>query len=174
MQIGVYQCIDGASLDPVGDDHGSRRVARHRLMICRHEFRRPGQAGQRNLRASLAAKIKSRLAMAIDITVNVLRLFHCSTTSHSLSPLVSTATFLAVDLVTTTILPSGSTSNRATSIPAFAACLATLASVGFRIRLRSLRVFVSQGSSNGKLASGGIRVRIATLYRYGLFQREKH
>jgi len=87
----------------------------------------PRQAGQRNVSATLAAKVEPRLAVAVDIAVNVLGGLHCL--HHIPFVEVSFNIGRASDgtFANSNDTPSLVTVAPVTSIPALRACLTTLA-----------------------------------------------
>ena len=70
-------------LDAPRADGGARTA--HRRLVCRHEARRPRQAGKLHERIAASAEIAMRATIAIDPRLHVFRELHCFVTLRSAS-----------------------------------------------------------------------------------------
>src|SRR5262245_42537670 len=113
--------LHGARVVAVGADQ--RRCAGERLLICRHELRRPGQAWQRCALVPAAAEVIPGVAVVIDERVHVRRQLQAR--SHSFASLILPG-WSGVSAVMITIFPALSISMRAICTPAAATALTAL------------------------------------------------
>src|SRR5262245_31633765 len=113
--------LRGARVVAVGADQ--RRCAGERLLICRHELRRPGQAWQRCALVPAAAEVIPGVAVVIDERVHVR--WQLQARSHSFTSLI-VAGWSVVSPVIIMILPDFSISTRAICTPAAVTALTAL------------------------------------------------
>jgi hypothetical protein len=117
IKIANYCCIDRAGPGAAGAYLNARRFAGERSLVSPHEFLGARRAYQWHPLATRKANVAPDLAVPVDKFVDVLKADFRQRSSHSLAP-AGFSGDCSLPITMTTILPSLSTSTRATAQPA--------------------------------------------------------